>query len=330
MSDLAIFLTSVDNAKGYTFLPFDNEPQRAYGGLYKIYNDGGHFVGKRIFQSKQKHVSKNKPREDIDILFDSLYSAATRDGLKDRKYDKAMTNYISDGVSKLFGNINGLDEFVSDGVKRKRHNLYNRKKRFRRKAYLNCWNYFLTFTFDTEKFTPDLFRKKLRKCLSNLHTRRGWRYMGVFEFSPEKGRLHFHALAYIPDGEMIGTVKEKQSYSPKTGKVETRNENSFFAKTFGVNDFTEINATALKHGHTIEYLLKYIEKQGERIVYSRGIPTEICRELTESEIITTFTDYNNEKAVLFDNVLSWERDIMRYKYSQMTIIDLLCNPPRTA
>lgn len=314
-------------------LPFfddePKEPDRSSEAWYKIYNDGGHFVATRLCRTKRKHIATSKTREDIDICFDSLYTAAVREGLKDTKREKALTEYISAGMLKLYPNSLFLEEYIAEHIKRKRHNLNVRKKRFRRKAYLNKWNYFLTFTFDDEKHTAETFRKKLRKCLSNLHTRRGWRCMGVFEYSPEKHRLHFHALAYIPDGEMLGKVEKKNSYSPKTGGVESRNENSFFAKNFGVNDFTEIDSMAIKHGHTINYLLKYIEKQGERIVYSRGIATEICKKLAGTEIITAYTDYI-EKYVLFDNVLDWERDIMHYTYKQMSIIDLLCNPPQVA
>lgn len=325
-------LIPCDDLDGCPFLFFDDEPkepERPAEAWYKIYNDGGHFVATRVCHNKRKYIATSKAREDIDICFDSLYTAGVREGLKNTRREKALTEYITAGMSKLYADNPFLDEYIAERVKRKRHNLNVRKKRFRRKAYLNRWNYFLTFTFDDEKHTPETFRKKLRKCLSNLHTRRGWRYMGVFEYSPEKHRLHFHALAYIPYGEMLGKVEKKNSYSPKTGKVETRNENSFFAKSFGVNDFTEINAMAIKHGHTINYLLKYIEKQGERIVYSRGIATEVCKKLTAAEIITAYTDYT-EKYVLFDNVLDWERDIMHYKYKQMSMIDLICNPPQAA
>ena len=37
--------------------------------------------------------------------------------------------------------------------------------------------------------------------------------MGVFENAPETERLHFHALMYIPDGEMIGNIYEKKDYN---------------------------------------------------------------------------------------------------------------------
>lgn len=322
-----------------TVIPFDDmggcpfpffDDGLSADGWYKIAHDGGHFVATRIVRSQRKHVGGRQLREDIDICFDSLYAAALRKGLKDTKREKAMTAFIRAGMVKLYAGQPALDDYIAEHIRRKRHNLYARKKRFRRKAYLNKWNYFLTFTFDSAKHTPETFRKKLRKCLSNLHTRRGWRYMGVFEYSPEKERLHFHALAYIPDGEMLGKVEEKQSYSPQEGRMRTRHENSFFAEGFGVNDFTEINETALTYGHTVDYILKYLEKQGERIVYSRGIPTAICKKLTATDIITEFVHYGCVTCVLFDNILSWERDIMHYRPKQMSLIDVICNPPRAA
>ena len=153
---------------------------------------------------------------------------------------------------------------------------------------------------------------------------------GLFDrYSPEKERLHFHGVFYIPDGEMLGKITEKKSYSPQEGRMKTRYENSFFQEAFGVNDFQEVSEMTVKHGHAFEYILKYMEKQGERIVYSRGIATEICKKMDNRAIITAFTDYV-EKFVLFDDVISWETDIMRYKPKQMTMIDLICNPPLTA
>ncbi len=299
----------------------------------------------RILREKRRLIKSKKDRKvslgldlgvvhcsrpDRDILFDSLYYQATKDGLKDTKTETAFTDYIRAGMLRLFPQFDDLDEYIERKCKAKWHNLKIRKKRFHRKAHLNEWNYFVTFTFDDEKQTPESFRKKLRKCLSNLHTRRGWRYMGVFEEAPETGRLHFHGLLYIPDGEMLGTLTEKEDYSTAQGKMQTRHENDFFQKAFGRNDFTGISKMQLKYGHTVDYIVKYIGKTGEKIVYSRGIPTEVFMKLTEENIITGFTDYV-EKFVLFDNVVDWERDIMHYnRKKQMSIIDLLCNPPRYA
>ncbi len=304
---------------------FFDEPQLPAETYYKIYNDGGHYIATRCYRSQLKPVPHKAKREDIDILFDSLYTAAMQDGLKGDE----MTAYIKAGILLLFPDYPALDKYIADKIERKLHNLYVRKKRFRRKANLNRWNYFVTFTYDDSKHDEDTFRKKLRCCLSHLHTRRGWRYMGVFERAPETGRLHFHGLLYIPDGEFIGTITEKTDYSTAQGKMQTTHENDFFQKAFGRNDFEELNEMELKHGQTLNYLLKYIGKTGERIVYSRGIPTEIYSKLNENDIVTEMDDYVT-KYILFDNVISWERDIMHFKRKQVSIWDLLCNPPRTA
>lgn len=271
-----------------------------------------------------------RPRSAKDILFDSLYYQAYNQGLKDKKDDTPMTDFIRAGMLKLFPETDDLTEWIAERIKRKYNNLVHRKKRFRRKAYLNEWNYFVTFTFDDAKHTPESFRKKIRKCLSNLCTRRGWRYMGVFEYSPEKGRLHFHGLIYVPDGEMIGTITEKQDYDTVKHEMQIRHENSFFADNFGRNDFCEVSKEEMKNGHRVDYILKYIGKTNERICYSRGIPTVVYRKIGEDDIITEMQDFVT-KYVLFDDVIDWERDILhRTRRKQVSIIDILCNPPRYA
>lgn len=311
--------------------PFIDDLQGNTDGFYKIYNDGGHYIAMPVFHSKVVQKGHNKPKEDIDILFDSLYNKAVADGLKDYKLDKAMTDFIRDGILKLFPQYPKLDEYIAEKIKRKINNLHHRKKRFKRKASLNRWNYFVTFTYDDSKQTEESFKKRLRKCLANLHTRRGWKYMGVFERAPETGRLHFHGLLYVPDGEMVGIITEKKDYSTAKFEMQTRHENNFFEKSFGRNDFDEVTEAEMKNGLRQEYILKYIGKTGERIVYSRGIPSEICKRLTDEDIITQMQNDFVEKFILFDNVINYERDIMRYRYwKQMTVIDIICNPPRVA
>ena len=315
-------LTPLESESPFPFFEdIDNEKER----WYKIYHDGRHFVGTCVTKSSRKIRGRERVSEDIDLLFDSLFCAALKEGLNDRKKSGEMTDFIRAGILKMFPQFQNVDEYIQRKIKRKYHNLGVRKKRFRRKAFLNRWNYFVTLTFDDKKHTAESFRRKIRRCLSNLKTRRGWRYMGVFEYAPETGRLHFHGIMYIPQGEMIGRINEKKDYSTAQGKMQVTHENSFFAENFGRNDFTEINEMEITHGHSLEYMLKYIEKQGERIVYSRGIPTEICRKIVLKDIASEFTDFVM-KFVLFDDVLNWETDIMKYKPKQLTFSDLMCNP----
>lgn len=297
---------------------------------YKIYHDGGSFIATKCFKSQSARKNKGHKKEEIDYMFDSLYATAMQSGLTGKRSDRALTEFLKNGLMPLFPELENADEFIEKKIKAKRHNLAVRKKRFRRKAHLNCWNYFITLTYDDKKQTAESFREKLRKCLSNLHTRRGWRYMGVFERAPETGRLHFHGLIYVPCGEMIGNIEEKKDYSTAQGKMQTYRENDFFLEAFGRNDFTPLGEMQLKYGRTVDYIVKYIGKTNERICYSRGIPTVICKKLSEENIITAYKDYV-EKYILFDNVIDWERDILRRtKYSQIRVIDVLCNPPRVA
>ena len=142
--------------------PFDEKH------YYKIYNDGGHFVGTRVVRSKGKRPPKRPAQTAFDIAFDSLYFQAVRKGLK----NDAMADFIQAGLEKLYPASSTLRKFILEKMDKKQRNLWKRIKRFRRKANMYRWNYFVTFTYDPRKHTAESFRRKLRKCLSNLHTRR--------------------------------------------------------------------------------------------------------------------------------------------------------------
>ena len=265
---------------------------------------------------------RNSPKEPAERtasreVFDALYLDTLLFG-----YNETETvEYLGNNLSHLFDGDEALSDFIAAEIKRKANNLHKRKLRFRRKAYLNKWTHFVTVTYDDNKHSEESFRRKLRKCLCNLHTRRGWKYMGVFERAPETRRLHFHGVVYVPDGEMIGTVTELQEYNPQTERMETRFDNSFFTERFGRSDFKDISHIGLSAGG-IKYILKYLEKDNERIVYSRGIPTAIGKELDETDFAVPLEDFVL-KYVLFDNVIDLETDDARYTPTQMSIWEWL-------
>ena len=58
--------------------------------------------------------------------------------------------------------------------------------------------------------------------------------MGVFEYGEANGSIHFHALIYIPENEMIGELVEKREYSKKRGEVGTWYGNTYFDENFGI------------------------------------------------------------------------------------------------
>lgn len=269
--------------------------------VYKIYNDGGHFVAVKPSHTNFKR-GKKKQITEMDKIFDMLYHIGVQNNYsKSAMFDYILTEFTT---NYCLEDNERLREYITNKITAKLHNLHKRKQRFKRKANLNKWNYFVTFTYDDKLHTADSFKRKIRKCLSNLHTRRGWKYMGVFELAPQTKRLHFHGLFYIPADEMIGEIEELKDYSFDHHKMKTSHQNTFFTENFGRNDFAEINATEM----TINYILKYIHKTNEKIVYSRGIASEIFKEINDSDIATEFEDFVL-KYVLFDDVIDFEKDI---------------------
>ncbi len=124
--------------------------------------------------------------------------------------------------------------------------------------------------------------------------------MGVWERGERGNRLHFHALLYVPEGEMIGGLFEQEYYDKKTHSRKKAVRNTFFDARFGRSDFKRLTAEELRHGGVMEYLLKYMQKTGERIVYSRGIEMEEIVDLSEDRIAFEYLDYV-AKVMLFDN-----------------------------
>ncbi len=297
-------------------------PERKEPKPYRVYHDGGHYIAIPFKRKNCSYVSVEKePRKDIDMLFDSLYYAGQREGLK----NDDLKDFIYDGIIKLFPNYPNIDEWLEKKIAREKNNYFHRLKRFKRKANLNRWTYFVTVTYNGDKHDEASFRKKLRKCLSNLHTRRSWRYMGVFEYSPEEHRLHFHALVYVPHGQMLGKITEKTDYDTRNERMRITHENSFFVEAFGRNDFEEILCSAVQNNSLIGYLTKYLGKTGERIVYSRGIASEIFIRLCDDDIAAKFINFV-DMYVLFDDIVDWERDVMRFTPRQMSLWDYVCNP----
>ena len=62
----------------------------------------------------------------------------------------------------------------------------------------------------------DSFRRKFRHTISNFSKRKYWRYIGVWERSPENKRLHFHGIFYISEGTMPGELMKVNDYNLKT------------------------------------------------------------------------------------------------------------------
>lgn len=212
---------------------------------------------------------------------------------------KVMRKKIISAMAGLFENASDAENYVDGNLERKRRNLICRRVRLTRKVNLQTFDYFCTFTYDDKKHTEISFRKKLTWTFANLSHRKGWKYVGVWERSPEKKRLHFHGILYIPDNAMVGELKNVNDYSLKTRRRQTTVQNTYFNEKFGRSDFEKIKDNRTM-SEAVAYILKYIEKSGERIVYSRGLPQYFISDVMSGDVVTRIGQ-EDKKLLLYDD-----------------------------
>ena len=183
----------------------------------------------------------------------------------------------------------------------KRRAEVTKRIRCLRRAALHELSYFATFTYDDKKATEKEFEKRLLTALSNLASRKGWKYMGTWERGGDTDRLHFHAILYIPEGKMVGKLELKRDYDVKKKRMVERMENSFFQDRFGRNKFELIDGTALTIGTAVSYIIKYIEKSGGRIICSKGLRTFIETDIDNDDVVAQLREDDDKKYLLFDD-----------------------------
>lgn len=221
---------------------------------------------------KKKYVKRSE-------VFEKLY--AESDGMS----KKARRKFLCKGMLPYFTKEQDADAYVDSKLDAKLRNLIARKTRFIRKAYLNDFNCFVTFTYDDAKHDEASFKKKLSMCFNTFQKRKGWRYMGVWERAPKTKRLHFHGLFYIPEGTMPGEMIEKKDFNLNTHKMQLTLQSEYFNSRFGRNDFERIDDNLVKMGNAMAYILKYIGKTNEKIVYSRGLPVYVISDIDENDVL---------------------------------------------
>ena len=276
--------------------------------LCRVVHDGTHFIasapGRRPFAGV-----KRRPKKPHELAFRDLYRGTKvgsfQDTAEGRKYVSGMSkreqkSYIIETLRDTFGDIEDWHQFVDEEFEREHRNYCARRKRFERKAFWNHWNYFVTFTYDGEKIEEDVFKRRLRKALCNLHTRRDWTYMGCWERAPETGRLHFHGFCHVPEGQLVGVIREEEYYDMRSHRLKLAHINDWFEKRFGRNDFCPLTDDDIRRGTSLGYILKYLEKTGERIVYSRGIASEEIADICTDQCACEFFKFV-KKWVLFDD-----------------------------
>ncbi len=251
-------------------------------------------------------------------LFDELYTEHISDRRQERR------EKLVEAMRPYFKSDERVALFVEENLQRKRRNLVTRRIRLTRKVNLQDFNYFVTFTYSDALHTEESFRKGLKKTLANFASRREWKYAGVWERSPKKLRLHFHGLFNIPSGTMPGLIVEVNDYSLSSHRRQITHQNTYFNERFGRSDFEVVEDKSML-GKSIAYLMKYLEKTGEKIVYSKGLPQYFISDIMDDDVVCTI-GLEDRKLLLFDNFDCWDEGEYIGTVSKDTIAQLRkCN-----
>ena len=259
----------------------------------KIYFDGSHYIGipkTAQYWKKRKHKSKQKTNET-----ESKVRQLLKERTNETKQEK--TERIVKVLNQDIENIKQSQAIVNKVIEKDKRNRIVRLTRLSRKVGLQQWTHFCTFTYDSTKLNEKEFREKFLNCLRHLSNRKGWKYIGVFERSPQLQRLHFHGIFVIP--EMVGEIIETKDYSTKTHQMQITHQNTFFLERFGRNDFKPIEDNAMAQ-KAVRYILKYIRKTGEKVIYSKHLQTYFVTDILEDDVVCTIGQ-ENRKILLFDN-----------------------------
>ncbi len=245
------------------------------------------------------YYGKNKKGKDCTILY-ACYNEIDRYKEYSNLPNNERKRMITESLAPKFKSEKALLNFIDKNIERKDRNRIERRKRLQRKINLQQWNYFCTFTYDNQKHTEESFKKSLMTCLHHQSGRRGWKYVGVWERSPENHRLHFHAIMYIPEGGMIGKIITVKDYDTRNHRMQETFQNTHFLEKFGRNDFQEIVRPEIPK--CIQYLTKYIEKSGEKLIYSRKLPTYFVSDVLDDDVICGY-GVDEMKFILADDFL---------------------------
>ena len=266
----------------------------------KISFDGSHYIAtpKENFpqgHKRRRAVIQPTPKEvEQKEQFEVAYKESQRLPRKERKayMRKAMEETIPDKEQRK--------EYVERNNERKTTNKIRRKVRLSKKVNLQReWNFFCTFTFSDKLHTEESFRKSLRNMFKHLVARKGWKHVGVWERGGETNRLHFHGIFYIPPGGMVGEIVETKDYSTKDRRMQTAHQNTYFLERYGRNDFQALGSP-MEIQHSLGYLMKYIEKSGERLIFGGDLPTYFVSDVMDEDVICPF-GIDDRKAILADN-----------------------------
>lgn len=133
-------------------------------------------------------------------------------------------------------------------------------------------------------------------------------------------QIDFHIYFHIPEGTLPGKMLDVEDYNFNTRKRQITHQNTYFNERFGRSDFEPIEDMQ-RLGGAIAYIVKYIEKTGEKIVYSRGLPQFFLSDVMEEDIVCPF-GVEDKKLLLYDDFGCWDEGEYKGKVSKEVIANM--------
>lgn len=102
---------------------------------------------------------------------------------------------------------------------------------------------------------------------------------------------------------MPAEMEEVRDFDTRKRKKQTIRQNTFFAERFGRNEFRPISHSS-ELPQMVRYLMKYIEKSGGKLIYSRGLYRYFVTDIMDEDIICPYGE-EGKKFILFDDFGCW-------------------------
>lgn len=96
-----------------------------------------------------------------------------------------------------------------------------------------------------------------------------------------------------------------ERYSVKKHRRKKSLQNTFFNEKFGRTEFSKVVRHPRAYVSAVEYILKYVSKAGERLVYSRGLPMYLISDIRGEDVLCR-TGIEDKKLVLHNKFGCWD------------------------
>lgn len=272
------------------------EANFVHGYMKSFYPRDKHLKNK-ILQRLGLWEPQKREKSQVEIKLREVYLESVRKRLKN--YNERQAKFVAMKLKEAFPDVENVDEIVDARLGAEITAYTKRMRRLSDKIFLNRFNYFVTLTYDDKKFeSEEAFRKAITMTLAHFANRRGWRYCYCPENGDLNGRLHIHGFFYIPKGEMPGEIVIRKVYRQKDKTLQCLHVNTWFEENYGVNEFSPLDKEIVSLSNVIEYCSDYCFKSGDKVHYSRHLPSELEKTVANSDVYLSYI--NNVEEFVMD------------------------------